>query len=78
MCLWSCINTSPILILDASHSISNAFLKSSKAKIVAEHNFSFKKAKVDLCSSLYLNPTDFLIISFKGVTNVLKYFTKHL
>jgi hypothetical protein len=56
----------------------NAFIKSGKAKTSAEHNFSFKRAKVDSYSSPHLNSTDFLTTSFKGATNILKSFTKHL
>ena len=55
MSLRSYVNTTPIPIPYASYSISNAFVKSSKAKTYAKHNFSFKKAKVDSCSSFNLN-----------------------
>jgi len=70
--------TTLIPIPDASHSISNAFIKLGKAKIGAEHNFSFKRTKVNFCSSPHLNPKDFLTISFKDATIVLKSFTKRL
>jgi hypothetical protein len=76
--LRSCSKTTPILIPDASHSISNAFVKSGKAKTGAEHIFSFKRTKANYCSFPHLNPTDFLTTSFKGAAIVLKSFTKRL
>jgi hypothetical protein len=59
MGLQSCINTAPIPISDASHSISKAFVKSSKDKTCAEHNLSLNKLNVDFCSLPHLKPTEF-------------------
>jgi hypothetical protein len=41
------MKTAPIPIQEASHSISNAFVKSGKAKTGEEHNFSFKRTKAN-------------------------------
>jgi hypothetical protein len=40
---FSCIKTAPILIPEASHSISKALLKSGKDSKGAEINFDFNK-----------------------------------
>ena len=59
MGLRSYINIALIPISEVSYSISNAFVKSGKAKISAEHNFSFKWAKTDSYSPPHLNLIDF-------------------
>jgi len=41
----SCINTTPIPTPDASHSISNACIKSGKAKTGANHFFFLSNEK---------------------------------
>jgi hypothetical protein len=47
MGLRSYINTTHILIPEASHSILNTFVKSGKVKTGAEYIFSFKLAKAN-------------------------------
>jgi len=79
MGLRSYINTTHILIPEASHSILNAFVKSGKVKTGAEYIFSFKLAKANSYPPPpHLNPIDFLTTSFNGACNVLKSFIKHL
>ena len=51
--------TTLISIPNASHSISNAFVKLGKAKTCAEHNFSFTRTKVNFCSSPPFNSNRF-------------------
>jgi hypothetical protein len=75
---FSCIRTMSIPIPEASHLISKALLKSGKDNKGAEINFDFNKLNVFSCFSLHLNPTDFLIISVNGETNVLKSLTNLL
>ena len=67
-----------IPIPKASHSISKALVKSGKDNKGVKINFDFNKLKAFSCSSLHLNPTDFLIISVNGETNVLKSLTNLL
>ena len=57
MGLLFCMNIAPILMLEASHSTSKAFLKSGKAKIGATQSLSLNKLKALSCSTSYLNLT---------------------
>jgi hypothetical protein len=63
---FSSIRTAPIHIPEASHVISKALLKSGKDNKCAKINFDFNKLNAFSCSSPYLNPTNFLIISVNG------------
>jgi hypothetical protein len=72
------INTVPVLIHEASHSISKAFIKSSKAKTGSEQTLSFNKLITLSCSSIYLNSTYFLSILVKDGAIILKSFTNLL
>jgi len=75
---FSCIRTTLIPIPEATHSISKALFKSGKDNNGAEINFDFNKLNALSCSSPYLNPMDFLMISvnrevieLKPLTNLL-------
>jgi hypothetical protein len=72
------INTVPLLIHEASHSTSKAFIKSSKAKTGSEQTLSFNKLITLSCSSFYLNSTYFLSILVKDDAIVSKSFTNLL
>jgi hypothetical protein len=61
-----------IPILGASHSISKVFINSGNDNNEAKINFSFNKLNAFSCYLIHLNHIDFLTISIKGVTRVLK------
>jgi len=67
-----------MLILKASHSISNDLVKLGNLKMGALVNLSFNVSKALTCFWPHLNATYFFTISLRGATIVLKYFTNLL
>ena len=75
MGLRTYMKTTSIPIPEASHSISKVQLKTSNARIAAEHNLSLKLMNGLSCSALQVNATFFLTTSLRGEAIVLKSLT---